>query len=156
MNDEVTLYRTITQDELKSIKRNKEPGAIIVHIFDDDNTANNNISSTIDEHMEHLALIHSSCTFTKMNGSNCSPRYLERLGVESLPAILGLRDGIIEAQLSDIYPNLDSLSKKELHNGIFLNEFIAISGFDKSQSCNNRRSLMDSFRFASFTDRDNK
>ena len=159
------MYRTITQDELRSLQRkNKDPSkscgeGVIVHIFDNNSGTNTNISTAIDEHLEHLSMIYSaSCKFVRINASSCSPTYLQRkLGItsqSSLPAVIALRNGVIEAQLSDIIPNLhDTLTQQDLKDGHFLSEFITISGFNKSQSCNNRRSLMDSFRFASFTNR---
>ena len=158
------MYRTITQEELRAIQRkNRDPSScgegVIVHIFDNNNGTNTNISSAIDEHLEHLCMIYStSCKFVRVNASSCSPTYLQRkLGItssSSLPAVIAIRNGAIEAQLSDIIPNLhDTLTEQDLKDGHFLTEFITISGFNKSQSCNNRRSLMDSFRFASFTNR---
>ena len=139
-----------TSDKKKVIQR---------HLSHDDME----LSSIIDKHLMKLARENPSCSFVRVKSLLFTPYVAKHLagGLKNLlssssssfkPRVLAVRNGAIEAELSDLYPNLCNLKPEDIQEGKFLMDFVMVSGCTKTESCNNR-SLLNSFRFTSISRR---
>ena len=176
-------YRTIlTENELVATCQ-KSHGTCIMHVYDYDMDYSD-LSCAIDKHLERMSaplypdrrLMTQKCEFVRVHSSLLSSELATKLGVTSpatspsgsymmAPTVLAIRNGVVEGQLSDIYPDLykrndgdngatknNFPSSEELEDGQFIKDFVLITGCTKSDSCN-LRSLLNSFRFVSVTER---
>ena len=180
-------YRTIiTESELVATCQ-KRRGTCIMHVYDY-NMEYNDLSCAIDKQLERLsAPIYNNnrnhkCEFVRVHASLLTPQLAQKLGVVTTssetsvasksssttcittPTILAIRNGIVEGQLSDLFPDIYTTVKQRndgrresevdefIRDGQFVEDFVLITGCTKSDSCN-LRSLLNSFRFVSITER---
>ena len=183
-------YRTIiTESELVSTCQNRR-GTCIMHVYDY-NMEYNDLSCAIDNQLERLsAPIYDNnrshkCEFVRVHASLLTPQLAQKLGVATssettfaskspssssttciaTPTILAIRNGIVEGQLSDLFPDIYTTVRQRnggrreqdevdefIRDGQFVEDFVLITGCTKSDSCN-LRSLLNSFRFVSITER---
>jgi hypothetical protein len=90
-------------------------GFSFVHFYDGSDSTTDKwkaVSTSADRYFEEMALIHAastSCTFLRINGST-SPLCALALGIKEFPAILALRNGLVQYRFSDVVPEVKCLS----------------------------------------------
>jgi hypothetical protein len=144
------MYRTLSQGDFLG-ESAEDFESVIIHFFDCSGN-DSDLAFAIDKHMDKLARIHKSRHFLRMNGP-LSPILTAKFGVTSWPTVLALRKGEVEARLKDLNNDNNSLSTKEIDDGKFLKEFVrALERVSRRQM--NRRTSLDSFRNASYSNRE--
>jgi hypothetical protein len=153
----VSQYREVTQERFYA---ECSQGCSFVHFYDGSEVTTDKskaLSTSADRYFEEMALIHaaSTCTFLRINGS-VSPLCVQALGIKEFPAVLALRNGLVQYRFSDVVPEVKGLSAAEMQNGGFLQgflkEFVLATGYLPNGIISSPR-RQNSFRNAYIADR---